>query len=324
MQSDGHQFFLRAHWFWQQLCAKKYPNTSRLMEKFEISRPTAERLIELLKNDYHAPLSYDEQLRGYQLDDPDWQLPFLPISTDELLAIALARQHLRQASEGFLSGLLETYWDRLIKELEEKIPKEVLDDSLYSVADPRVAPVVDKTLQTILKALVEKKRVKVGYRSPWSDDFKEREISPWHLRFAEGRLYLWAYCHLRQEPRLFQVLGIESPRLVKGIFYGRPTDFVQTYLQSGMGKFFTEKPFEIKVQVFPPRSRYVAKERWHPDQRDQLLQDDSLERSFLATSIREVAWHLLYLGDAVEVLSPKELREEMARQARAILKNHAK
>jgi predicted DNA-binding transcriptional regulator YafY len=322
MQSDGHQFFLRAHWFWQQLCAKKYPNTSKLMEKFEVSRPTAERLIELLKNDYYAPISYDEQHRGYVLDDPDWQLPFLPVSTDELFAIAFARQHLQQASEGFLSGLLSAYWERMVKELEEKIPKELLDESLYSVSDPRVAPSVDKVLQLVLKALVERKRLKMGYRSAWSDDFKEREISPWHLRFAEGRLYLWAYCHLREEPRLFQVLGIESPKLTKNEYREKPSDFAQVYLQAGVGKFFTEKPFEVKVQIFPPRSRYVAKERWHPEQRDVVFKDDSLERTFLATSIREVAWHLLYLGDAAKVISPKELKEEMARQARAILANH--
>lgn len=321
MAGDGHLFFVRARWFWEQLRAKTYPNAAKLAEKFNISTETARRVIDRLRDDHYAPIEYDEQRHGYFLQKQDWMLPFLPTSVDEILALALARYHLRQASEGLLGNFLETYWERILPALGEKIPPALLDDALYSVADTRSAPVVDTILRTILEALVGGVRAKITYRSPWRDEPTEREISPWHLRFEDGRLYLWAYCHLRKEPRLFHVVGITSARPTRSAATPRPVDFASIYLAGGVGKFFSQKPFEVRVRIFPPRARYVAAERWHAEQHDH-WQGDVLERAFPADHIQEIAGHLLYLGESVEVLSPKSLREEIARQAREILLKH--
>ena len=54
-------------WFHDQVRAGKYPNTTSLSEIFEISKKTAQRDIEFMRDRLRCPFQYDVNRKGYYL-----------------------------------------------------------------------------------------------------------------------------------------------------------------------------------------------------------------------------------------------------------------
>jgi len=65
------------------------------------------------------------------------------------------------------------------------------------------------------------------------------------------------------------------------------------------------------------RARWVAEERWHPQQVGQWLPDGRFELSIPYQDSRELVMDVMRHGASVEVAAPDELREETARQLEA-------
>ncbi len=57
---------LRIQWLHDEISRCSYPNASRLAERFHISRRQAQRDIDYLKKELHAPLFYDQRNQGYR------------------------------------------------------------------------------------------------------------------------------------------------------------------------------------------------------------------------------------------------------------------
>jgi predicted DNA-binding transcriptional regulator YafY len=58
--------------------------------------------------------------------------------------------------------------------------------------------------------------------------------------------------------------------------------------------------------------------RWHPSQRDETMQDGTVELSFDVAGMLEITPWILTWGDTVEVLEPIELRDRVASIARGM------
>lgn len=65
---------LRIQWLHKKLCDNCYPNAMRLAEKFNISHRQAQRDIEHLRRDLHAPLKYSAANKGFYYDK-EFSLP---------------------------------------------------------------------------------------------------------------------------------------------------------------------------------------------------------------------------------------------------------
>jgi predicted DNA-binding transcriptional regulator YafY len=319
---DGSSFVRRALLFIQKLRDESYVNKKVFADEEEISPSTVERLVDRLRDDFGAPLKYDETRHSFYLEDPDWSFPCLPSTSDEFLALALARHHLKQVTDKILGGHIDIYWERLRPTLLEKYPEALLDDTLYSVGDSRLVPVSEKILKPLLDALVSSRRAIIQYRAPFTNEESEREVSPWHLRFEEGRWYLLAYCHLKIGFRKFQVIGINSIQVIRKVREEPPKDLLQNLATGPMGKYSGINPIQVTIRVSPPQSRYIADERW-PAVIRQGWKGEIFERTFLAGHLKEAAGYLLSLGSALEVISPKELRAEIAKQAKALFERHS-
>ena len=82
-------------WFDSQVRQKKYPNTSALANKFEISTKTAQRDIDFMRDRLLCPLEYDASQKGYYYDDETFSLPMVYLSPRELSSLLIARKSFR-------------------------------------------------------------------------------------------------------------------------------------------------------------------------------------------------------------------------------------
>ena len=81
----------RFFWFHDRVKTGRHPNARHLAERFEISRKTAQRDIERMRDRLFAPLEYDAVRKGYYYTADHFDLPFLPASQQEILCLLLAR-----------------------------------------------------------------------------------------------------------------------------------------------------------------------------------------------------------------------------------------
>ncbi len=71
-----------------------------------------------------------------------------------------------------------------------------------------------------------------------------------------------------------------------------------------------------KLRFAPSRARWVAQERWHPDQRGRAEADGSYVLEVPYTDSRELMMDILKYGSEVEVLGPASLVATVAGEIR--------
>lgn len=70
------------------------------------------------------------------------------------------------------------------------------------------------------------------------------------------------------------------------------------------------------------RARWVADERWHPDQAGQYLTDGRNELWVPYRDARELVMDIMRHGPEVEVVAPDSLRREVISGFETALRNH--
>ena len=76
---------------------------------------------------------------------------------------------------------------------------------------------------------------------------------------------------------------------------------------------------------FSPSSAWRAKEsRWHPTQTIEALPDGGCLMTLTVASLMEVGRWVRGWGDAIEVLEPEELRDELRREAVRLARAYAR
>ena len=160
---------------------------------------------------------------------------------------------------------------------------------------------VSETIGSIHRAIEAKRTLRFHYVAPGGES--DREIEPYCLLFRWSSWYVWGWCAARQDFRLFRLNRMT--RLEWGDpFPCRPAPL----------------PDLTPEKVFP--HRYPVKAVVQPEYRFRLLEDygsgsfteqpdGTLLFSFGFTSPEGIRSWVLSFGDGIELLEPKELREDL-------------
>ncbi len=139
-----------------------------------------------------------------------------------------------------------------------------------------------------------------------------RIVDPYHLASIDGDWFLIAYCHLREEIRMF------SPGRVRklsetGINFVPPANFRATdYLDAGFRKVRGAGPMQtVRLRFNAVAARWVREKTWHVTQTFNEHEDGSLTLTFAVNHLAEVKRWVLSFGADCEVLGPGELREQI-------------
>ena len=155
-------------------------------------------------------------------------------------------------------------------------------------------------LELIQEAIAGKHLVSFMYYSPRGES--RRTIEPYYLVFRWSSWYLWGWCSLRQDFRLFKLNRMEQVEITEEVFEGREVP----YPELSDEKIF---PGGIKIEaLFEKDMKWRLVEEFgmgcFTEQSDGRL----LFHADYTDKDNAVSW-LLTFGDKVEVLKPVEIRE---------------
>lgn len=308
----------RFAWFDARVRHEKYPNASALAERFEISRKTAQRTIQFLRDRMLAPLAYDAARKGYYYTEKTFDLPRLRATQEELLSVLLARRLLSRCAGGLISEQIRRMTRKLFQNSNGhfQITPEDIDEA-FSAEWHGHAPAAPQVFQQVVNALLNRRMLRFSYRSPGTSALTKREAEPHHLQHYMANWVLIAFCHSRTAWRKFYLSRMEGLDVLDTAFSRRPKEDWWHLLEESFGIFQGPKAVKVTLRFTPFRARWIKEQHWHPEQEMTLLPDGGLDLSFPVADFREVKMKILQFGADVKVMAPEdlanEIREEIGR-----------
>jgi len=184
-----------------------------------------------------------------------------------------------------------------------------------------------RVLATVAEAWVSQRRLRITYRSLPAEKAAERVIEPYYIEpAAPGHAsYVIGYCHLKEGMRTFKIERIESAELTSE-HYTIPADFdANEFFGSSWGIVVEGEVKTVKLRIKDPEIMRIMKETiWHPSQVLERETDGSMIMTLRVTETVDLFSWILGWGEKVEVLEPAELRKEVLRTAKAMVKVHQK
>ncbi|MDD2971012.1 MAG: YafY family protein [Lachnospiraceae bacterium] len=169
-------------------------------------------------------------------------------------------------------------------------------------------------IEAIQNAIEERKVICFNYYAPKGDS--SREIEPYFLIFKWSSWYVWGYCRLREDFRMFKL--------------NRMDKIIQTQMdvakrEVAMPDLSTERifPGEIKLKaVFDASMKWHLIEEFGSDS-FQIQDDGTLLFEHEYTDQEELIAWMLSCRDKVTVLEPKSVREELFHITSQIIKKYS-
>ena len=279
-----------------------------LAEHFGVSTTTIYRDFEIMEA-MRIPIYEDENhtysiMENFYFKPPD-------LNRNEALALLLAGQACQGEFFPYREAL-DSSVAKIINSLPSSI-KSVIEDLGTHISFHHGAFVdlsrSKKTIQDIERAIEDKESLMITYYSLSSDQENQRKIDPYCLEIRNGACYLIAYCHSREEVRIFRVDRIKEVDTTGELFEIQEDFCKDKYLKNVWGVERSEEEKRVVLIFSGKAARLVREKVWHPSQEIIDLPGDRIRFEITTGSMEEMKIWVLSFGAEVEVERPAELKE---------------
>lgn len=181
----------RLLWIDKQIRENKYPNTSQIAEKFEITPKTAQRDLDFLRDTMKLPLCYSAKNRGWYYTEPvAYSLSLINIFEGELVALLLAEKLAKQYRGLAIEKKLQKAFNKILLAATDVISIDLVALSDAYSFEANLAPELNyETLEILEQAIRESKSLKMVYFTAQSGSVSSRQL-PWRKRLSITHMFL--------------------------------------------------------------------------------------------------------------------------------------
>jgi len=310
--------FDRIYQFHSILRDRRTPiSRAELARRLECSEPTVFRLIRILRDFLRAPLEHDGELGGYYYERTaeggTYELPGLWFNARELQALLVFERLFESLEPGLLREHLKPLSNRIDELLNSK--RLGLSEAANRVRVLSIAArPAGEWFHVLASATLQRRKLHLLYHGRERNDPTDRTISPQRIVHYRDNWYLDAWCELRKGLRNFSVDRIKSAQELNDKAVDIPEKELNDHYASSYGIFAGKANKTAVLRFSGERARWVADERWHPQQIGQFLTDGSYELRLPYRDERELVMDILRHGSHVEAVSPPSLRSTVRQQ----------
>lgn len=282
------------------------PSRDELLRRLEVSPATLKRDLEFMRDRLRAPIRWDRERRGYcygkpEEDEPKFELPGLWFSSEEVHALLLIKEVMRQLQPGLLAERLKPFERRL----EELAAGSQVESKRIVLRATPFRAVNLEFFERVATATLKRHRLKIRYFGRHRNAETERTVSPQRLVYYRGTWYLDAWCHDRNGWRRF---ALDSLRAVQ-MLPSRAMDTDPKEQVDAYGIYAGGEPQIAVLRFDAEAARWVANEEWHLQQERTAMENGSLLLRVPFGHPQELVMDILRHGPHVEVLEPEHLKE---------------
>lgn len=286
-----------------------------LQDALGVSRSTLCRDLDYLRDRLGVPIAWNPRLQVYRLDGAsgDQELPGIWFSEREIHALLSMVELINQLEPaGLLAPRIGPLQERLNKLLEEGTGSAMEAVKRIRILPMAQRPVESELFQTLVDALIHRKRLRIRHLGRRTGQITERDVSPQRLVYYRDNWYLDGFCHLRDDLRSFALDVIQHADYSEKAAVSVDEQTLKVFFEDSYG-IFNGKPDKVAQLKFTPfRAQWVAKEVWHPQQIGQYLPDGSYQLEIPYRVDTELIREILKEAAEVEVMAPDSLRQQVA------------
>jgi predicted DNA-binding transcriptional regulator YafY len=283
-----------------------------LCEELGIARATVYRDLEFLRDVLGAPLSQDDQYRyRYAKDEKaPFELPGIWLSAEEIYALALTRQ-IVEGDSRFDADREESLLNESLAAAQKRLEKLLGDKAIQvqrlKVLHQHARSLDARVFSVVTNALLGRFKIRFSYHARSTDEQSERVVHPQYLLHYRDNWYLDAFDESRGGYRRFSMDRMRQVALLSD----KANDVEPPNDAQGYGIFSGNAGLEAVIVFSKKAARWVAEERWHPEQKSQFLPDGRFELRLPFSDGRELLMDVLRYGIDAEIKAPVSLREQM-------------
>ncbi len=290
-----------------------------IIEKYNVSRRTAERMRDSLMNIFPQIIELDD------IDDNHKHWGFADYSIKELisfdpkeianLGILQERTTNKELKEelGKTIDKIKTLQVKKQSSIQNNI-EIIMQTEGYAIRQMPQYKIDNNIVITAREALRDTLKIKCTYHN------KARILEPLGMIYGE-KIYL-----LAKEPEkgdeiyTYLLHKIENMKLTNEHF--DKGDFnLKEYSKRSFGVYFGEV-LSVKLQFDKEIAQDVLSYNFHPTQKVQLQEDGSVIVKFKASGDKEIMWHIFKWGDKVKILAPKSLLKDYKNTLKAVFEKN--
>lgn len=298
-----------------------------LMARLECSKSTLHRTINALKDYLNAPVVFDAEAAGYKYakdaTSEAYELPGLWFTSRELQALAVLQRLLKDAG----GGLLEEHLAPLARRLGELTRHQRLNlgEAASRLRFPSIgARAAGTEFGTVVSATLQRRKLWIEYHARSTDVRSERTVSPQRVTHYREQWYLDAWDEERSALRSFSVDRVVRATVLEATAFDVPEAELEEHYASAYGIFGGRADKLAILRFTREGARWVADEKWHPQQQAEWLPDGRYELRIPYREARELAMDIMRQGKNVEVVAPGELRDLVREELRRAASQYSK
>ena len=298
-----------------------------LMARLECSRATLYRIVQSMKDCLNAPIEFDSDRGGFIYErvagEESYELPGLWFSPAELQSLAVMQRILRDLG----GGLLAEQVSAITKHLNQLVQHRRLNlgEAAARIRFPGVASrTAGEAFQVAASATLQRRKLWFEYHSRGSNRQSERTVSPQRLTHYREVWYLDAWDEESNELRTFSLDRLRRAKVLEDTALDLPDADLDNHYASAYGIFGGKADKVAVLRFSAERARWVADEKWHPEQQGKNLPDGRYELRIPYRDARELVMDIMRHGAHVEVIEPAALREEVRQQLETAARQYLK
>jgi predicted DNA-binding transcriptional regulator YafY len=256
---------------------------------------------------------------GYSIME-GYHLPPIMFTTDEAAALFTGAMF----SEYFTDESIKKHGISAITKIKSVLPNhtknylEKLQESMIMFSKPsRQDGFSKEVLAVIQDAIVNHFVLKIHYYAAWSNSWTERKIEPLGMAYYFNNWHIIAWCRLRGAIRDFRADRLKKINKSNEKFTPRDNSFIREYTNT-LEKTDTFQKVTIKVPYYVALS---LKERLFSGFEEN-VSDDKVILTFWSPAMDWLVPLLFAYGKDVEIITPKKLKELMARRTAEVARHY--
>ena len=186
-------------------------------------------------------------------------------------------------------------------------------------------PLGQAFLGRIMEAMRQNVELKVDYQQYQREDLQTFHFQPYALKVYNHRWYLLGYLKEQKDVRTIALDRIHTLDKLTTTF-SLPAKFdAHKYFENVIG-IYVDKDLpveEIKIRAYGTQADYLRSTPLHNSQREgRSKHGEFAEFTYRLCVTPDLISQLLAMGENVEILKPKSLREEVVKKLRSTLQNY--
>lgn len=266
-----------------------------LAEKFEVSRRTINRDIESLCK-AGIPISTSQGVGGGISIMDGYRMDRTILTSRDMQMIMAGLRSLDSVSGSH-------YYGQLMEKIKAGSSEFISGrESILIDLSSWYKDSLSLKIEVIQNAIEDRNVIRFNYYAPSGDN--TREIEPYFLIFKWSSWYVWGWCKLREEYRMFKLTRmdqiVQTDKRVADREVPVPDLSTETIFPAGIN---------VKA-VFDPSMKWHLIEEFGPDS-FSVQQDGTLLFEHEYTDKENLVTWMLTCKDKVEVLEPEDVRDEL-------------